>query len=73
MEEIQPTRKDIIKDLRNWALYFLEVRNEHLGGMPACPFVGAEVDKGKLMIAKFDPSKETILDKAKELNTKDVG
>ena len=38
MEEVQPTRQDIIKDLRNWSLHFLEVRNEHLGGMPACPF-----------------------------------
>ena len=45
----------------------LRTPRDEYGGMPACPFVGAEVDKGKLMITKFDPSKETILDKTKEL------
>jgi len=38
MEKIQPSRKDIIQDIRNWSANYLEVRNEHLGGMPACPF-----------------------------------
>ena len=30
--------------------------------MPVCPFVGAEVDKDKLMIEKFDPEETTLLD-----------
>jgi len=38
MEKVQPSRKDIIQDIRNWSANYLEVRNEHLGGMPACPF-----------------------------------
>ena len=32
------------------------------GDMPVCPFVGAEVDKDKLMIEKFDPEETTLLD-----------
>jgi hypothetical protein len=36
------------------------------GGMPACPFVGAEVDKDKLMIALFDPKECSILEKVEE-------
>jgi len=31
------------------------------GDMPVCPFVGAEVDKNKLMIEKFDPEETTLL------------
>ena len=38
------------------------------GGMPACPFVGPEMDKGKLMIDMFDPNKITLLEKVKELD-----
>ena len=34
--------------------------------MPPCPFVGAEVDKDKLMISLFDPSKCSILDMIKK-------
>ncbi len=45
----------------------LRTPREEYGGMPACPFVGAEVDKNKLLIDKFDPNETTILDKAKEL------
>ena len=36
--------------------------------MPACPFVGPEIDKGKLMIDMFDPKKITLLEKVKELD-----
>jgi len=50
MEEVQPTRQDIVKDLRNWSLHFLEVRNEHLGGMPACPFAKHTWKQNKVRI-----------------------
>ena len=49
----------------------LRTPREEYGGMPACPFVGAEVDKGKLMIDKFDPEQISILDKVKELEESD--
>ena len=32
------------------------------GNMPACPFVGREIDKNKLMIDKFDPKDTSILE-----------
>ena len=38
MEKLQPTRKQIIEDVRLWSKHFLEVPNLHLGGVPACPF-----------------------------------
>ena len=38
MEKIQPTRQQIIEDVRLWSKNFLEVSNVHLGGVPACPF-----------------------------------
>ena len=38
MEKIQPTRPQIIEDVRLWSKHFLEVPNLHLGGVPACPF-----------------------------------
>ena len=38
MEKIQPTRKQIIEDVRIWSKHFLEVPNLHLGGVTACPF-----------------------------------
>tara|TARA_R100000541_G_scaffold41311_3_gene48747 strand:- start:13927 stop:14439 length:513 start_codon:yes stop_codon:yes gene_type:complete len=38
---------------------------EEYGGLPTCPFVGAELDKDKLMIDKFDPNESTLLDKIK--------
>jgi hypothetical protein len=43
----------------------LRTPRKEYGGMPACPFVGPEVDKGKLMIDKFDPNESTLLDKIK--------
>ena len=45
----------------------LRTPREAYGGMPACPFVGAEVDKNKLMIDKFNPEETNILEKVKEL------
>jgi len=47
----------------------LRTPRDEYGGMPACPFVGPEIDKGKLMIDMFDPKKITLLEKVKELNT----
>ena len=38
MEKLQPTRQQIIDDVRLWSKHFLEVPNLHLGGVPACPF-----------------------------------
>ncbi len=38
MEKIQPTREQIIEDVRLWSKHYLEVSNLHLGGVPACPF-----------------------------------
>tara|TARA_R110002012_G_scaffold118746_1_gene267720 strand:+ start:1068 stop:1592 length:525 start_codon:yes stop_codon:yes gene_type:complete len=46
----------------------LRTPREEYGGMPACPFVGPEIDKGKLMIDKFDPNESTLLDKIKEFD-----
>jgi len=43
----------------------LRTPRKEYGGMPACPFVGPEIDKGKLMIDKFDPNETTLLDKIK--------
>jgi len=46
----------------------LRTPRKEYGGMPACPFVGPEIDKGKLMIDKFDPNESTLLDKIKEFD-----
>jgi len=40
---------------------------EEYGGLPACPFVGAEVDKDKLMIEIFDPSENNIIEMVEKL------
>ena len=45
---------------------FITVPRVEYGGMPACPFAGAELDTGKLMIDKFDPNVDTLLVKVKE-------
>lgn len=45
---------DFIKILRS--------PREEYGGLSPCPFVATEVDKDKLMIDIFDPSKNTIID-----------
>jgi hypothetical protein len=49
----------------------LRTPRKEYGGMPACPFVGPEVDKGKLMIDKFDPNESTLLDKIKTYDESD--
>ena len=49
----------------------LRTPREEYGGMPPCPFVGAEVDKDKLMIDIFDPEKTSIIEKVKEFTETD--
>ena len=49
----------------------LRTPRKEYGGLPACPFVGAEVDKGKLMIDKLDPKESTLLDKVKAYDESD--
>ena len=46
---------------------FLRTPREEYGNMPICPFVGAEIDKNKLMIEKFDPKENTLIEMIKEL------
>ena len=54
----------------NW-IKILRTPREEYGGMAPCPFVGAEVDKNKLMIEIFDPEKESIIDKMKKFTESD--
>ena len=49
----------------------LRTPRKEYGGLPACPFVGAEIDKGKLMIDKLDPKESTLLDKVKAYDESD--
>jgi len=51
MEKIQPTRQQIIEDVRLWSKNFLEVSNVHLAGMPACPFARKAWADNKVWIA----------------------
>ena len=58
------------KDFRSKVLEFIKVLRtprKEFGGLPACPFVGAEIDKDKLMIEIFDPSKNHIKDMVEKL------
>lgn len=51
------------KDFRSKVLDFINILRtprEEFGGLPPCPFAGPEIDKDKLMIELFDPSKNTI-------------
>ena len=41
---------------------FLRVPRKEYGGLPTCPFAGPELDKNKLMIDVFDPSKSSIVE-----------
>ena len=60
MEKLQPTRHQIIDDVRLWSKHFLEVPNLHLGGVPACPFAKkAWLDK-KVDIQLRNPDKGYI-------------
>ena len=54
MEKLQPTRKQIIEDVRLWSKHFLEVPNLHLGGVPACPFAKKERENNNLYIDVID-------------------
>ena len=49
----------------------LRIPRDEYGGMPACPFVGAELDQEKLMIKKFDPKENTLLEMVKEYDESD--
>jgi hypothetical protein len=45
----------------------LRTPREEYGNMPVCPFVGAELDSNKLMIDKFDPSENTLIEMVEKL------
>jgi len=49
----------------------LRTPREEYGNMPPCPFVGAELDKNKLLIEKFDPKENTLLDMIEKLENSD--
>ena len=59
------------KEKNNSCIKILRTPREEYGGMAPCPFVGAEVDKNKLMIEIFDPEKESIIDKMKKFTESD--
>ena len=50
MEKIQPTRQDIINDVRLWSEHFLEIPNKHLGGFPACTFAKKTWNDNKVIV-----------------------
>jgi len=56
--------------INSW-IKILRTPREEYGGMAPCPFVGAEVDKNKLMIEIFDPEKESIIDKMEKFTKSD--
>ena len=35
---MKDTKKLIHEEIRLWSKHYLEVRNKHLNGLPACPF-----------------------------------
>ena len=45
----------------------LRTPREEYGNMPPCPFVGKEIDKNKLLIEKFDPAENTIIEMIEKL------
>ena len=45
----------------------LRTPREEYGNMPPCPFVGGEVDKNKLLIEKFDPKENTLIEMVDKL------
>lgn len=51
------TAKQIISYIRN----VLSVPSDEYGGLPPCPFVKAELDNRKLMLAELDPEQENLL------------
>ena len=71
MEKIQPTRQQIIEDVRLWSKNFLEVPNIHLGGVPACPFAKKAWADNKVWIAvktKHSTYKKELNDCIKNLD-----
>ena len=71
MEKIQPTRQQIIEDVRLWSKNFLEVSNVHLGGVPACPFAKKAWADDKVWIAvktKHSTYKKELNDCIKNLD-----
>ena len=71
MEKIQPTRQQIIEDVRLWSKNFLEVSNVHLGGVPACPFAKKAWADNKVWIAvktKHSTYKKELNDCIKNLD-----
>ena len=51
MEKIQPTREQIIEDVRLWSKHFLEVPNLKLGGVHACPYAKKAWHDNKVWVA----------------------
>ena len=49
--------------MKGYVNFILRPKREEFGNMPVCPFAGPELDKDKLMIDVFDPSKESFVDK----------
>ena len=73
MEKIQPTRKQIIEDVRLWSKHYLEVPNLHLGGVPACPFAKKAWHDKKVWVSvksKGSTYKSELNDHLKNLNFK---
>ena len=73
MEKIQPSRQDIIKDVRVWSKEFLEIPNKHLAGMPACPFAKKTWNDNKVIIQvkrKFKQYKSELNTHLKQLDFK---
>jgi len=71
MEKIQPSRQQIIEDVRLWSKNFLEVSNVHLGGMPACPFAKKTWADEKVWVAvktKHSTYKKELNDCLKNLD-----
>lgn len=58
------TAKRIIEYIRN----VLSVPSEDYGGLPPCPYVKAELDNRKLMLAELDPDKENLLSIIREFS-----
>jgi hypothetical protein len=52
--------------MKGYVNFILRPKREEFGDMPVCPFAGPELDKDKLMIDVFDPSKESFVDKMQE-------
>ena len=61
-------------DIRDWSKYVLEVPNEHLGGLPACPYAKQAWLKNKVKVIETDTvfvsatdNMDCVLDKTYDL------